>query len=777
MSDTRESNRISARFASLVVKHPWRVLLAGLLLFGALFPGADKVKEEVSYRIWFRADDPNLKQYDELLTRFSNDNALVVVAHSPSGVFDKDSAELLVELTDKMWQIPQVIRVESLSNFRWVRANEDDVIVSPLIPNDEELTEPLLQERKKVALEHEVLPGYLVSEDGRTAIVYAWLAPFVTGEEEHEAVGATEALLEELGKRGDHKFFLTGEPAQQVAFEKINAADFETLIPGVMLFMLVVLIGVFRKPSGVLLPIATIIIAVMGGLAMAGWLGLGLNSVTFLMPMIVIAVTASNLIHVMVGYYSALRKSNDRREAVRSAVHKTFLTTFFASTTTAVGFVSLVTAEIVPIRNLGILTSVGIVLGWIFIQLILVPLLVLLPIRFRKKKGTKQETDGTEKPTPKWAVRLYEKINAKRWVIIGAGLVIAISAAFLGSRNEVRFDPLTFFPEDYGVRKAHDFVEREVGWVSTVEIIIDTGKAEGIKDPDFLNKVDEFQQWLEAQDYTSQTASLVDILKATNRALNGGKQEAYRLTDTRQGIAERILLYSMNLPPGLDLNDRMTLENDALRVTVWWSIRDSNSALDASSAIEKKGKELGLDVEVTGRSYLFYELDPYAVSTLLRSLGGALILVTILLMVFFRSFKLGLLALVPNLLPLTLGAGFLYIIGLPMDFANAVVFSVALGIAVDDTVHFMAAYYVRNKQGLSVAQSLTEALADAGKPMVITTMILMATFSLLSFASFTPLRSFGLLISVVLLAALITDLILLPALLRVMSRDDNKSAR
>ncbi len=775
MSEGRREG-LSSRLSSIVIKRPVAVLIAGLVFFAGLFMGGDQLKQEVSYRIWFRADDPNLAKYDSMLERFANDNALVVIVHSPSGVFDKDTASLIVELTDQMWQIPEVIRVESLSNFRWVRARADDVLVDPLIPDDVELTAPLLEERKSAALKHELLPGYLLSKDGKTALVYAWLTPFVAGEQEHVAVSATRELLKKYQERGDHVFHLTGEPVQQVAFEDISGADFEALMPLTMGFMLLVLVAVFRRVSGVILPLVLVTVAMFGALGAAGWMGLGLNAVTFLMPMIVIAVTTSATVHPLVAYFRARNGGLDKRESVRAAQDHTFLPTLFAATMIAIGFFSLVTSEIMPIRNLGIMTGIGVILSWFFQQLILMPLLVLLPLRGRKKprKGAKEAekpvADEELEPPKVWAQKLYGWIERRKVLIAGVGTVLTALSLFLATRLELKFDPLTFFPEKYGVREAHDFVEKEVGWVSTLDVIIDAGEAEGIKDPAFLKKVDEFQTWLKARPYVSQAISVVDIIKATNRALMSDAPDAYKLPDSREAISEELLLYSMNLPQGLDLNDRVTLDNDALRISVWWSIRDSASAIEESRAIQEKAKAMGLAANITGRGYMFHELDPYAVSTLIWSILSALPVVTLALMLVFRSFKMGLLALIPNLIPLTFGASFLFAMGLSLDFANSIAFTVALGIAIDDTVHFLSSYFLKRREGMGVRDAIVGTMSYTVPSMIITAVILVATFGMFSFASFTPNRSFGLLTSFVLAIALVTEIFLTPALLMLGDR-------
>ena len=285
------------------------------------------------------------------------------------------------------------------------------------------------------------------------------------------------------------------------------------------------------------------------------------------------------------------------------------------------------------------------------------------------------------------------------------------------------------------------------------------------KDPDFLNKANQWQQWVNELDYVSKSTAIMDILKATHRALHFGDQAYYALANDRQMIAQELLLYTMSLPPAMDLNNQITLDNRLIRVTVNWTLRTDNDALNAIKAIEAKGKELGLNVYASGKYILWKSLGGYIIPTFFRSIMGALVLVSILMCIFLGSVRIGLMSLIPNLLPILFGASLIYISGTYADVGTSLVASVCLGIAVDDTIHILSSYHLHRTKGEDSIGATALMVSHTGTALIITTIILVAGFGTYALGSFVPNVSFGILTASVLGIALFTDLTLLPALL------------
>ena len=295
--------------------------------------------------------------------------------------------------------------------------------------------------------------------------------------------------------------------------------------------------------------------------------------------------------------------------------------------------------------------------------------------------------------------------------------------------------------------------------------MIRTGKEDGIKDPEFLNKVDAFQKWIEERPYVNQAVSVVNILKSMNRSLHGDDPSHYVLPKTKEAIGQELFLYTMSLPQGMDINNMMTVKNDAIRLIVLWTIFDSATYLRERDKMVAKGREFGLDVAAVGKSEIYQAMNPYVVESFLRSISLAMFLVTLLLIIVFRSVRLGLLALIPNCLPLIFGGAFFFLFQKPLDIGTVLVMSVCLGIAVDDTIHILTNYSRLLRDGASPKEALVEVVSHTSPALIATTIILVSGFGTLAFADFVPNMYFGIMTALILSSALITDLLFLPLLL------------
>lgn len=758
MSSNGTSSRINDFLVGAVVRHPLASIIFSLLFVVAMLPGAAKLEADFTHRAFFWDDDPLLQQFDAFERRFGNDDAVVVAVHSESGIFDVESATLLRELTEEMWRVPEVIRVDSLSNHNWVHARGDDIIVEPLL-GDGELTPELLAERKAIAMTDEVVPGYLVSNDAKTALVFARIKPGIDAPPNDPVITANVRELTERLARGDHSFYLTGVPVVNTAFKESSELDMSRLVPVVLAAAAVCLFLMFRSVSGVVLPFVVVVLSVLGTFGFSGLIGVPITNVTAALPNILIAVSIADSVHLLVTYYRSRAAGLERRDAARHSLSKNLLPTFVTSITTAAGFFSFVGADIKPIAGLGWIAGFGTLLAWALTFFLVGGLMVVLPLRQLRLAQT----------DVRWSERLSERLTGwiarNRTATLGATFALTLVAGGLMLLNEVNSDPLKYFRADVPVRIANELVEREVGGARGVELVVDAGAEDGIKDPELLRKVDALQTWIAAQPGVTRVVSILDVLKGMNRALNGGAQEAYTLAGDRETIGQELFLYSMSLPQGMDLNDRVTLKNDALRLTVLWTIPTSREAVAAIEAIEAKGREMGLSVHATGKNRLYQGMNSYVVESFIVSLFTALLLISASLMVAFRSVKVGLLAMLPNLVPLVAGGALLWLIRRPLDIGTVIVASVCLGIAVDNTIHIIASYRRLRAAGVVSQQAIRDVLAHTGPALASTTAVLVAGFGAFAFATFMPNVYFGIMTASVLTIALVASLVFLPALL------------
>ncbi|MBG08567.1 MAG: hypothetical protein CME68_07400 [Halobacteriovoraceae bacterium] len=769
-----EKKSLTHRVANFAVYRPWTSIILGLLLLFGLSYGGKNIKVDFSYRVWFDEKDQNLVQFDAFERKFGNDDNMVIVVDTKNGVFNNKTLKMLRSFTEQMWLVKQVIRVESLTNYQWTHSKGDDIIVEDFIPEEDTFEKKFLKEREKIALQDEVIPGFLVTKDLNTALIYARIKPvFGKGPNYKELMDGTRKLLEKFEKDKDYSFYITGSGAIGNTFSEVAQSDLRKMLPFLFFSLILFLLFIFKRVSGVLLPFLVIFASIMTTFGVSGFLGLKLNNLTTMIPNILIAICMADSVHLMVTFFQLRGGGIERKEAVYKAIIKNLFPIFMTSFSTSIGFFSLINTNLIPIKNLGLLAGIGTQMGLIFTFLLMAPLLSLVPINIKAQKMNNQdEASNLPKEWSLRAISFYKKFDV---LIIAIFVLVFGSSLYLAYKNEVNANPYDYFSDDVPLKKANDFVLKKLGGTGGPEIVIESGSPEGIKSPDFLNKVEKLQSWIDSNPRVNKTVSVVNILKSMNRSLNGGDQQYYKIPETKKGVAEQLFLYTMSLPQGMDINNRVTLDNSEIRLSILWDLLDSKTSLETIEKIEKKANEIGLKAYATGKLPLYQRMDGYVVKTFFSSITMALILVTVLLIVIFKSFKFGLLSLIPNVYPLVLGAGAMQLMGKNIDLGTALVTSVCLGIAVDDTIHFLTNLNRRLKKSNDLEYCLAQVLTFTGPALIFTTIILVAGFGVLAFADFVPNYNFGVLSVLVLITALITDLVLLPAVL--IRLDKNKKGR
>ncbi|MBI2570735.1 MAG: MMPL family transporter [Candidatus Schekmanbacteria bacterium] len=750
------------RWVQFLVHRPIVSMAIGLAVWGVLLTGLPRLTTNFTHTAFFSPNDPLLQRFNAFERRFGNDDLVMVVVHSPSGVFDAETISLVQQLTERLWKAPEVIRVDAVTNFQWVHAAEDEIQVEPLIPTDVPLTPQLLAERKAIALAHEILPDYLISRDGNSAMVYARIKPGLEVPPDAKAITlATRGILAELAG-GDHRFYVTGGPVITYAFQESSEKDIARLIPIVLLMTVLFLFLSLRTINGVLLPMTVVVVAVGAGLGSAGWLGIEISTITIVTPQILIAVSIADAVHILSHYYRALRAGVARRDAAFFALRRNIKPTILTSVTTAVGFFSFATAKLEPVSGLGLLAGLGTMAAWLATYWIVGPLMAVLPTRVGW-------TEGATPPGVSSAsmVRYVAVLRKYRVALLSGFTVLSVLAVGVSLRNTVNSDPYKYFAPSYPLRQAQDFLLSKLGGVPGLEMVVDSGVADGVKDPAFMRKLQEFETRALATDSVTRVISLVDTIKQTHRALNGGDNAFYRLPDTKEGIAQELLLYTMNLPQGMDVNDRITIDSDAVRLTLFSRVTDSTRWTRLAAHLESIATELGLDARVTGKTMLYQSMNDYVVSSFVQSIAIAMVLISLILAVALGSLRTGVIAMAPNIVPLLFGGAFLWLYGISLDIGTVLVASVCLGIAVDDTIHILTSFSRHQREGLTPDEALARLFTQTGPALVVTTVVLVGSFGALALGTFVPNVNFGIMTAVVLGAALVADLVFLPALLLV----------
>jgi predicted RND superfamily exporter protein len=752
------------KYIDFLYKFRWVIAIGVPLLVLALASNLKHLEMDGSYRIWFGEDSKTLKDYDSFRRTFGNDDAMIISFRDENGIFNKKALQSIDNITQKLWRMKYVARVDSITNYQYVHNNPqepDDVIVEDFIQDIADQNSSYFQERKEIAIHDDLIVDGFISRDGTTTMISARLVPKVNDESDKSAEimqMVEEILAPEIAATG-YTYYLNGGPALNQAFVKIGTSDAMTFTPLVIIASMILLFLLFRRISGALIPIGVVVMTFMTVLAVQVLLGYKLNNFTANLPVFVVAIGIADAVHLYIIWLMYKREGEDNKTAVLHSVQKNMLPVFLTSLTTAIGFATLTISKVVPVFTLGIATASGAVLAFI-ISLVWMPAVLLL-----LKKEVKREVVEREKSKKPLGYGAFILRNNKKIIMITTLLFAILGAGLF--QVKVDSNTIRYFDKRVDIRKSTEFMMEHLTGPMAYEIIVDSGKKDGIKDPHFMKTIERFCKEYQAKfPDVRHMSSLVDIVKRFNKVLD----DKERVPDSQNLIAQYLLLYSLSLPQGMEINDKMDIDEQKLRITAQVNIVDTSKDLEMINYAHDWWKNTPYSAVVNGQTAMFAYMQSDVTDTLIYSLSLAIVLVSIVMLLIFKRAKLLWVFILPNILPVMLVVGLMGWIGINIDIGVAIAGAIIIGVAVDDTIHFLVKYFDARKRGLSLEESFDEVLRYAGKAILFTTLILSISFSLFAFSTFTPNQNFGIVTASALIIAFVVDLLLLPALLSIADR-------
>lgn len=744
------------RIADLLVNNPKLTLLGIFLFIGATSAGLFNLKSNFSEREWFGPNDPYLKAYENYERDFGNDDSVVIVVHSPSGIFDQETVKVLKDLTEQLWRTPSVIRVDSLSNHLLTGNKDGDVVIEDIFKSEDA---EFLKKREQEISKNDFLRSYLISKDMKTAAIYGQLKPIKDNFNEYNhSVHAVKDFLDKYPNKGDHQFHVAGSAALTTAYYDISGHDLRVLTPLLVLLVGAIVYWYFRSIASTLLLLGILGLSIVMAFGVAGWVGINYNSMTSCLPQILISITLAEGIHFLSAFYRMRNSGESKKEAAHHAISENLTPTFMTSFTTALGFVTFYTSNLKPVCDLGILASIAIMLAWLLTVLLLPIVLLYIP------SSTHSNFKETQQKKHKW-IHSYLRWVAKYKVPVLASWTILFGVSiYLSTLNTVNSDLVNYFSESTEIKKANHFINDHFGGSRGFEIVFDSGAKDGVKEIPFLEKVIAFQDWVRTQDHVTKVTSITDIIEELNKAIDDGPGANQRLPESNEAVAQQLFLYSMSLPVGMNLNYWATLSYQKMRMRVLWNIEDSELAQTEMDRIAAQAKTYGLTATITGKAALRPGISHNIIETLNSANFQSLILISLCMIFLFRSLPIGLIAMVPNVIPPAFASGIMVLLGIQYDVGTILVMSVVLGIAVDDTIHFLTTYTELKKEGQPTLEAIIGVFDRTGSSITLTTVVLVSSFSLAFFSQFIPYLNFGLMTATSLSLALFADLMLLPAI-------------
>jgi len=761
------------KFSNTIIDKPWVTLIIVLLAFAGMAQYIVDVRPSVSYKDMLGKDHPKYIDYDLIQREYTRDDSLLVLVEAQDGnAFDDKTLMAVRRLTDLLWKTPYSIRVDSITNFQHSYAIGDELIVGDLVPESDSTEKRSAKAVRDIAMNEPLLLNLGTNKAGNViAANVSFAFPNKDAIEKLDAYAYVIEITQAFEQDNPQlNTYVSGLVALDATVMDISSKETGFFLLLVIAIVIVLLIVFMRAVIPAVLSIIVCVFSIVMALSFSGLMEWKLTPFTASVPMILLIIAVADCVHVVTAYLQNLSTESDKNSALKLALQANLPPVAITSVTTAIGFLTLNFSESDAINALGNEVAFGVMAAFIFSITLLPASLSLLPApKARSHNHLRRE---------KFSLYISQLVGRYRLRILSVAAVCIIGLSLSIPKNEINDIIPHYFSKSLPWRQANDFAEREFGGAYTFAWSLKSGIKNGITDPEFLSQASKFVEWLRDQPKVVYVNSVTDTFKRLNKNMHGDDPSFYRLPKDKNLAAQYMLLYEMSLPFGLDLNNQINLEKSSIRIQATFETLSTSEILQMEREVQQWLQTNLPNIETTGSGVqlMFAHMMSKDVPSLVFGTMLGLVVISILLILAFRSFRIGVTSLAPNLVPALMAFGIWGLTVGQVGMGLAMVSGMTIGIIVDDTVHFLYKYLLaRRTQGLSAQQSVEYAYTTVGPAIIFTTIVLIAGFLMMTFlADFRVNSDMGTMTSIVLALALIFDLIALPALLMTVDRDNKR---
>jgi len=812
---TKAENKFET-FSDWLYDNATKAILIIVLFVAALGSQLPTLKMDTSTEGFLHKTNPMRIEYDVFRDQFGRDEKLMIAVKTDSifnlGFLKKlDSFHSVLED-----ELPHIKGVDSLINARNTFGIEGELIVKPLIDDLPE-TQEEISRLKSTITNNSFYKNLLYSEDFTMTTVtidtqtYSnadaisedvnidfdeyidfdepldfdeyidfdaeaqvdQSAPrlYLSDAENDEIILKTQQIMERFNDN-NFEIYLSGSAAIAGIFKQALMNDAVVFISLMMVIIMIVLYALFRRISGVFLPLICVGLTLITTVSLMAVFSAPFTMATQIMPTFLLAVVTSAAIHLLAIFYKDLIRTKDKKASLRYAMGHSGLAIVMTSLTTAAGLWSFSFSSVAPVADLGVFASSGVLVGLLFT-------LVFLPALIAKTNFAhlEQKADVEGNTLMDRVLLGISKVGTGRpKLIVAISAILIIFAAVVATQLRFSHFPLQWLPEDNFARIATETVDENLGGALTLEVIIDTGKTNGLYNPELLRKIDDVSENIDSitsgNMFVGKVISFIDIIKETNKALNENREEYYSIPDNPDLIAQEFLLFESS--GNGDLNSLVDANYSKARLTLKTPFIDS---LEAKIFIDRAqtylDKEFGAlaSVSFTGIGTLMTVTFEEAIYSSATSYILAFSLITVLMVLLIGNLKIGLISMIPNILPIIFLSTIMVIFKMPLDMFTLLIGAIALGLAVDDTVHFMHNFRRYELQYNDVDKAVRLTLMGTGRAITLTSIVLALGFLVLTFSQMNNMFDFGVLTACAILVALVADFFLMPAIMKLIIKD------
>lgn len=750
------------KLTRFVLDHPQMVIVSIIVLSIVLALFIPRLKIDSNVESMIPENDPVILELDQAEEEFGSQD-LFMISIGSDNIYNAKTLEKIDNITTELESLSGIEEVITPLNIQEINSSLWGIEIQPLADELPQTPEDI--EEFKDAVSDSNIIDKLISSDGNKVVLLVKLESTEDSSKRKELTRNVEKIVDTY--RNPEEIYFAGGDYASYYMEKTMIRNMILLIPLVILVLVSVLYWSFKSLRGVILPLLTVLISVIWSLGIMALLEIPLNIVTFIMPIILIAVGSAGGIHIINKFYEALTHTTTKRQALEVTMAEMNKPVIMASITTTGGFLALLSSVVVPIKYFGIVTGFGVIVA-MFFSLLFIPAALMI----QKLPAKKITNTGEQK---KWLVAWLTKLGhltAKKDKIIVMTTVVVLLISILGIfRLTVESNSMKYFEEDSSVIQGINAVTELTGGIFKVSLIFDTGIRDGVKEPEILQELLKSQDYLESLPTVSNATSLADVVRELNQAMNNGEEEYYSIPDNRQMVAQELLLFTMQGGSGLE----SMVNYDFSKAIVSATMSDLSSAEmllvieNVENYVEENYSDYeGLTVKVVGKPKVLIRIMDSFIKSQIVSLITSTIAVGIIVMVIMSSWIAGIISILPVLVTVGINFGLMGLLGIPLDAASSMVASIAIGIGIDYSIHYLSKYRHEIELGKSKEEAIVETSKTSGRGIFFNAITLIFGFIILSFSDFVIIKTFGSLIALTMLISSMASLTLIPSILHLL---------
>jgi hypothetical protein len=738
---------------NIITRYKFLFLFLSILVALPFLIHLPKVKTVDNVDYFTLENDPDRVFYENFKQIFGNDE-FFVIAIKKDPLFTRENLELLKQITNDIEMINGVREVKSMANVNDTIGEDDFFMVRPFLEDIPEEPDNL-NKLKQSALNNPLYSKNLISTDGKTAaiVVSVYERPEDPGFRK-KLLKTCDAVLKKYENRTG-KIYKAGWTTTNLYLSQYMKQDISTFIPITYIFITLAVFLFFRNIYLTGVAVLNISICMGSTMGLFPIFGITLNNVTSIVPPLVMALALCDIVHIFSHLGQIPPESSTMENAIANTLKKVFWPCFLTTLTTAVGFISLYLSEIPPIKDFAVVASCGMIFEFFFSFVFMPPVLLLFDKnKIFNRREVKRPLHNLLKKTSEFVFKDYK-------IICLGGLVVVLTALWLATMIRVETNLLDYFKPTDKVRQSINFVETNLAGIGTLDISLASNNQDGFKEPKNLRTIEDIQNFSKSLEGVDKVISFADFIKDMNQSFHNEDPGEYKVPGSKALVSQYLLLYDSD-----DIDDFVNGSFDHTRISLRLSHHSSGGQKKIIQSIQQFIDKLDtsdLKIRITGRALQDVNTINSLVKGQVYSLATAACIIIAIMFFVLRSISLGLISIIPNLFPIILNFGIMGALDVPLDTATALISAVAIGIAVDDTIHFLSQVKSNLMEQSDIKAAIDGAIQTKGKAIILSSLILCLGFSVMVFSRFVPTINFGALSSVIMITAVIGDILLLPS--------------